>query len=107
MARMDLQNALKLSRSVENVWTAGADPNYESANGMFGGWTTAVALRAVCDDADGDAMPAAVTINFVDKIEPGTKVCICTRRIGGGRSVSYWHQKSRHWTTTPQSRWHP
>ena len=93
MARTDLQNALKLSRSVENVWTTRADPNYESANGMFGGWTTAVALRAVCDDADGDAMPAAITINFVDRIEPGTDVCIRTRRIGGGRSVGYWQSE--------------
>ena len=90
MARNDLQNALKLSRSVENACTARADPNYESANGMFGGWTTAVALRAVCDDADGDATPAAITINFVDKIDPGTEVCIRTRRVGAGRSVSYW-----------------
>ena len=64
----DLDNALKLRRSAPGLWTAHADPKYESANGMFGGWTTAVALRAVCDDADGDATPSAITINFVNKV---------------------------------------
>jgi hypothetical protein len=47
MALGDLEQALKLSRSGEEVWTAHADPNYEAMNGMFGGWTAAVALRAV------------------------------------------------------------
>jgi hypothetical protein len=61
MATGDLEHALKLSRSAEGIWTAHADPNYEAANGMFGGWTTAVALRAVCEDADGDALASTPT----------------------------------------------
>jgi acyl-CoA thioesterase len=60
---------------------------------MFGGWTTAVALRAVCESADGDATPAAITINFVSKLEPDTDLLIRTRRVGGGRSVSYWQSE--------------
>src|SRR5580765_3731201 len=93
----DLENALKLGRSAPDVWTVHADPNYEAANGMFGGWTTAVALRAVCEGAEGDATPAAITINFVNKLEPGTDLLIRTRRVGGGRSVSYWQSE----VTTP------
>ena len=90
MALGDLEHALKLSRSADHVWAARADPNYESANGMFGGWTTAVALRAVCEEAEGDATPAAITVNFVNKVEPDSEILIRTRRAGGGRSVSYW-----------------
>jgi acyl-CoA thioesterase len=90
MALGDLENALKLSRSAPDVWAVHADPNYDAANGMFGGWTTAVALRAVCEGADGDATPAAITNNFVSRLEPDTDLLICTRRLGGGRSVSYW-----------------
>ena len=90
MALGDLERALQLSRSAEHEWAAHADPNYESANGMFGGWTTAVVLRAVGAEADGDATPAALTVNFVGKIEPGIDVLIRTRRVGGGKSVSYW-----------------
>jgi acyl-CoA thioesterase len=93
MATGDLEHALKLSRSAEGIWTAHADPNYEAANGMFGGWTTAVALRAVCEDADGDATPCAITINFVSQIEPGADILIRTRREGGGQSVSYWRSE--------------
>ena len=93
MAAQDLENALKLNRTAETIWAAHADPNYESANGMTGGWTTAIALRAVCEDADGNALPAAITINFVDKVEPGTDLRIRTRHVGGGRSVSYWHSE--------------
>ena len=93
MALGDLDNALKLRRSAPGLWTAHADPKYESANGMFGGWTTAVALRAVCDDADGDATPSAITINFVNKVEPGSDVVIQTRRVGESRSVSYWQSE--------------
>ncbi len=89
----DLDNALRLHHSAPRLWTAHADQKYESANGMFGGWTTAVALRAICDDADGDATPSAITINFVNKIEPGSDVVIQTRRVGEGRSVSYWQSE--------------
>lgn len=93
MAGQDLEDALVLSRSTDGLWLAHADPNYEAALGMFGGWTTAVALRAVCESADADATPSAITINFVSKIEPGTDVHIRTRRVGGSRSVSHWQSE--------------
>lgn len=82
-----------MRRTGPGHWSAHADPNYESTNGMFGGWTTAVALRAVCDDADGEATPSAITINFVNKVASGTDVVIQTRRVGESRSVSYWQSE--------------
>jgi acyl-CoA thioesterase len=62
-------------------------------NGMFGGWTAAVALRAVCDEADREAAPSTLTVNFVAKVESGSDVLIQTRRVGGGRSVSHWQSE--------------
>jgi acyl-CoA thioesterase len=93
MALGELEQALNLSRSGDKLWTAPADPNYEAMNGMFGGWTAAVALRAVCDEADGVATPSALTVNYVGKVEPGSNVLIRTRRVGGGRSVGYWQSE--------------
>ena len=93
MSHGDLQNALKLSRSGENLFGARADPNYASMNGMFGGWTAAVLLRAVCCEVDGEATPSALSVNFVGKVEPGSDALIRTRRAGGGRSVSYWQSE--------------
>ena len=60
---------------------------------MFGGWTAAIALRAVCDEAASDASPCSLTIDFVDKIEPGGEVQVATRRVGEGRSVSFWQSE--------------
>ena len=89
----DLEQALELRGSGDGTWIAHADPHYESMNGMFGGWTAAVALRAVCDAVDGEAAPSALTVNFVGKVEPGRDILIQTRRVGGGRSVSYWQSE--------------
>ncbi len=44
MAAQDLERAFELTRLTDALWSALADPNYESANGIFGGWTAAVAL---------------------------------------------------------------
>jgi acyl-CoA thioesterase len=62
-----------------------------------------VALGAVCDAAEGDAAEgdaaegdataSAFTINYVKVIAPGSTVHIHTRRVGGGRSVSYWQSE--------------
>ena len=93
MALGDLEQALRLTRSGEMEWTTSADLNYEAMNGMFGGWSAAVALRAVCDEAKGEAAPSALTVNFVSKVEPGSNVVIRTRRVGGGRSVSHWQSE--------------
>ncbi len=68
VVEQDLERALRLEPSGAGMWSAVADPNYESANGMFGGWTTAVALRAVTSSAGGKAEPSVINVNFVAKI---------------------------------------
>lgn len=95
MAAGELDRALELQRVDDALWGAIADPNYEAANGMYGGWTAAIALHAVSRSASSDATPAAITINFVKMITPGSYLHIATRRVGGGRSIGYWQSELR------------
>lgn len=71
-------------------WRAHADPDHQSITGMYGGWTTAVALASVLASSVSGAVPSALTINFVGSIEPGTDVEIRTSRIGASRSLEHW-----------------
>ena len=90
VVEQELDRALKLEPSGAGVWSAVADPKYESANGMLGGWTTAVALRAVTNSATVEAEPSVINVNFVAKIEPHSKLIIQTRRVGSSRAISHW-----------------
>jgi acyl-CoA thioesterase len=85
----DLAEALTLRHDGKS-WIAFADPRYESINAMFGGWTTAIALRAVQEQAGPETSPSAITTNFVEAIVPGSEVRIRSRRLGGSRSVAHW-----------------
>jgi acyl-CoA thioesterase len=85
----DLAEALTI-RHDDRGAIAFADPRYESLNSMFGGWTTAIALRAVIEQADSGSSPSAITTSFVEAIVPGTDVRVRSRRLGGSRSVAHW-----------------
>jgi acyl-CoA thioesterase len=87
----DLERALALNRLDDRHWSVVADPDHESVNAMYGGWTVGVMLGAVEQAAmGGDATPSAITANFVKRIEPGSEVGISVRRLDGSRSVSHW-----------------
>jgi acyl-CoA thioesterase len=85
----DLEAALAL-RTGDTGWTAFADPRYESINAMFGGWTAAIALAGTLEGAASDALPSAITVNFVDRVEPGSQVHTRSRCVGSTRSVGHW-----------------
>lgn len=85
----ELDDALAL-RSTEEGWLAFADPRYEARTGMFGGWTAAVLLRAVMLEADPQSTPCALTINYIQKIAPGSDVLIRARCVGNSRSIQHW-----------------
>lgn len=86
----DLDRSLRLEPAGGGAWKAVADPNYESSNGMFGGWTTAMALRAVTSSAAGEAEPSVINMSFVGKVEPDANLIIQTRQVGGSRAISHW-----------------
>jgi acyl-CoA thioesterase len=85
-----LAEALTVEAVGDGRWATVAHPHQQSISGMFGGWTTAVALNAVCQASGAEMTPGALSINFVAMIEGGTTVELLPQRLGGGRSVEHW-----------------
>lgn len=90
-----LEDALMLRSDGPGRWLAYADPDHESINAMFGGWTAAVALGSVMRSALGGASPSALTVNFIEAIAPGQEVAIESCHLGGGRSIEHWRADVR------------
>lgn len=88
-----LEDSLAIDRSVPQRMTARADPNYEANTGMFGGWTSALLLKAVVGHPDADGAPSAMTVNFIERIVPGELVILSVARLGGGRSLTHWRSE--------------
>ena len=86
----ELEEALTLSSAGHGRHTGWADPRYESVNGMFGGWTAALLMRAVTSTAGGETVPCALTVNYIGKVAAGTDVAVRSYRLGGGRSLQHW-----------------
>ena len=89
----DLEEALTLTPTHDGASNAFADPRYESNTGMFGGWTAAVILKSVIDDAARLGTPSAITVNYIAKIDPGMHVVVRSRRVGGSRSLHHWQSE--------------
>lgn len=85
-----LADSLIISHAAPNRWSAIADPAFEAGNGMFGGWTAALMLKAVLGEAEAEGSASAITVNFVNRVAPGSVIELRTRKLGGGRSVSHW-----------------
>lgn len=86
----EFDDALALRPVAAGHWLAFAAPRYEARTGMFGGWTAAVLLRAVMLQTDPQFTPSALTLNYIQKIEPGRDVFIRVNYIGGSRSIQHW-----------------
>jgi acyl-coenzyme A thioesterase PaaI-like protein len=86
----ELTEALALHRVGDGEWIARADPRYVATNGMFGGWTAAVALRSVADDPRRLGQPVAMTVNYVRAVTAGRNVLIRAQLVSGGRSTQHW-----------------
>jgi acyl-CoA thioesterase len=94
-------DALALRKTEEGLWSGFADPRYEAMTGMYGGWTAAVLLRAVMLQVDPPHTPSALTINYIQKIEPDREVFIRVRYIGGSRSIQHWQAEVLHEAAGP------
>jgi len=90
-----LGQALSLRSDGPDRWLAYADPDHESMNAMFGGWTAGVTLGSVMRSAATGMAPTALTINFIKAIIPNQNVIIETKRLGGGRSIEHWRADLR------------
>lgn len=85
-----ISEAIEVDALDDGSYLAHADPDHQSITGMFGGWTTAVALSSVLRSSASGAAPAAITINFVGAVAPGAEVEIRTSKVGGSRSLEHW-----------------
>ncbi|GAC1611394.1 MAG: thioesterase family protein [Mycobacteriales bacterium] len=90
-------DALELRRDRGGRWLAHADPDHQSSNGMFGGWTAALMLAAVTRTSDVAGGPSALTVNYLRAITPGDDVVVTAERLGGGRSINHW--RAEVWST--------
>lgn len=90
-----LDEAVALEAGGPGRWQAFADPDHESLNGMFGGWTSAVSLAAVMASADGGLRPSALTINYLAVVAPEARPIIHVEHLGGSRSIDHWRADLR------------
>ena len=85
-----LEDSLAINTSAPQRLTARADPDYEANTGMFGGWTSALLLKAVLNHSDANGSASAMTVNFIERIAPGETVLLSATRLGGSRSLAHW-----------------
>lgn len=90
-----LADSLALQPTGEGAWRAFADPQNEAGTGMFGGWTAALLMKAVLSDARVQGEPAAINVNYVNRVSPGRALAVSTYPIGGGRTVMTWRADIR------------
>lgn len=90
-----LDDALALEAVGPNRWKAYADPDHESINAMFGGWTSAVSLAAVLASADSAHAPSALTVNYLAAVAPQSTPIIHVEHLGGSRSIDHWRADLR------------
>jgi hypothetical protein len=83
----ELEQALSLQAIEEGQWKAIADVRYEANTGMFGGWTAALLLRGVIHDDRSTGVPSALTVNYVNRIVPGSELKVMVFPKGGGGAI--------------------
>ena len=83
----NLDTALKLDAAGDGHWRGRADRAYEANNGMYGGMTAALILKAVISEPRIQGTSSAFTVNFVRAVPPGSEIEIGTRLLGGSRSI--------------------
>jgi len=85
-----LHDTLALEAIGLDVYRSRADPAFEGAGSMFGGWTAALLLSAVLKNPAASGSASAVTVNFLKPIPFGSDLILSTQRLGNGRFISHW-----------------
>ena len=87
-------SALETSFSLETLgageFRGMADPGYEADNGMFGGWTAALLMRAVVQGAEGQGSVSAINVSYLSRVVPGSLLRLRTQVLGSSKSLSTW-----------------
>ena len=83
-------DSLALEAIGPGLWRGQAQPLFVANNGMFGGWTVALLLKAVISHPDATGSAIAITVNFVAAVAPGSTLTLRVACLGAGRSVAHW-----------------
>ncbi|MDX1489881.1 MAG: thioesterase family protein [Pseudohongiellaceae bacterium] len=92
-SELTLEKALTLKPVDTGLWQTTASKDYEANTGMFGGLTAALLLKAITDDTRSSGSPSSITVNYVNRIEPGSQLTIHVQPMGGGRSITHWRSE--------------
>src|SRR5579862_5833107 len=82
--------SLVLDAVSPGVFKSHADPGFQGAAGMFGGWHAALMLKSVLASAGAEGTASALTVNFIKGVQAGGGLTLRTSRLGGGRSLAHW-----------------
>lgn len=85
-----LADSLAIETNETGVQRAIADPGYEANTGMFGGWSSALLLKAVLEQPGQQGSASAMTVNFIERVIPGEPLKLESQLLGGSRSLSHW-----------------
>lgn len=85
-----LDESLAIETIGSGAQLAVADPSYEANTGMFGGWSSALLLKAVLEQSGQQGSASAMTVNFIDRVIPGEPLKLVAQKLGGTRSLSHW-----------------
>jgi acyl-CoA thioesterase len=83
-------DSLVLDAVSPGVFKSHADSGFQGANGMFGGWLTALMLKSVGESEGAEGTASALTVNFIKGVQAGAGLTLRTGRLGGGRSLAHW-----------------
>lgn len=85
-----LDDSLALQSAGEGAWRAQADPAREANTGMFGGWTAALLAKAALSDTRASGSLSAITVNYINRVPPGSALTLRSEPLGGGKSMTHW-----------------
>lgn len=87
-----MSDVLTIARAGDQLWEGEVDPTYSNGSGaftgQFGGWTTAVLLKAAMGEAPPEQTPRSLTTHFFSPVRPGA-LKVRVRPLRAGRSVSF------------------
>jgi acyl-CoA thioesterase len=85
-----LDTSLALTALPGGGFSGVADPGFEANSGMFGGWTAALLVRAVLQTPAAAGSVSAITVNYINRVVPGSTLRLAVQGLGGGKSLSHW-----------------
>jgi acyl-CoA thioesterase len=85
-----LDQSLAFEQRNDSTLALKADERFEANTGMFGGWTAALALKAASSNELAAGSPSALTVNYINRIVPGSALVVTRRQLGASKSLQHW-----------------